>query len=354
MSTTGAAFSVRFVRNGDQIVVTRDVVNSAGQGCALFQVVDKTSGTPIPDWTVAANQPIIRLGARSSAGYPTEITSVVWRYNGTTLLFPTLTHTFQTSTNNDSFQARINTIDGKDYYELKIVKNLASAASIANKQIDYTVSYTSNQMSDSCSGSVDVIIQAGGSNSHAMQITADRVEIDATHSSATLSIVAYYGADAITIGQNGYTVKWYNNGTEISGQTGATLVVTRSMVEGGNLFSATLFKDNNAVAYDSIRINDIADEYQITFAPKTGAGYEGNTGYLGPNQNAYWGVTLLRNNQQYASAVTFAWEVFNALGVSKGTGSGDTITVTPAMAVVGEGEGAYYADVDVVVTATFA
>lgn len=361
MSTAGASFSVRFVRNGDQIVITRDVVNSAGQGAALFQVVDKDSGTPTPDWTVAANQPIIRLGVRSSAGYPVEITGVTWKYNGTAINFPTLTTNWQTCTNQDgSFQARINTIDGREYYELKIIKNLASASTIANRQIDYAVGYASNGLTDTIDGSAEIIIQAGGASSHILQITANRVEIDATHDTATLTAVAQYGVEPITIGQNGYTIKWYNNGVEISGQTAATLTVTRSMVEGGNLFQATLFKNGNPVAYDSQRINDIADEYQIISTPKTGSGYEGNTGYLAPGQNAYWSVKLYRNNSQYAGNISYTWKVYNALNVQTGSGSGSAssgsdyvITVTPAMAVVGEGSGSYYADCDIVITAEF-
>jgi hypothetical protein len=362
MSTAGASFSVRFVRNGDQIVITRDVVNSAGQGAALFQVVDSKSGTPIPDWTVAANQPIIRIGIRSSAGYPVEMTGVVWKYNGTAITFASaFTTSWQTCTNHDaSFQGRINTINGREYYELKIIKNLATATTIANRQIDYAVSYASNGLTDTIDGSAEIIIQAGGASSHILQITADRVEIDATNSTATLTAVGMYGSEAITIGQNGYTIKWYNNGVEISGQTAATLTVTRSMVEGGNLFQATLFLNNNPVAYDSQRINDIADEYQIVCTPKTGTGYEGNTGYLAPGQNAYWAVKLYRNNAQYAGTINYTWKVFNALNVQTGTGSGTAtsgadyiVTVTPSMAVVGEGSGSYYADCDIVITAEF-
>ena len=70
MSKTGAAFSVRFLRNGDQITVVRNVVDKDGNGAALFQVVDTTTGTPTPDWTQTENQPVIQLGVRSAAGEP--------------------------------------------------------------------------------------------------------------------------------------------------------------------------------------------------------------------------------------------------------------------------------------------
>lgn len=355
MSTASAAFSVRFVRNGDQLIVTRDIIDSNGNGSALFQVVNKETYAPVPDWTVAANQPIIRVGVRSAAGFPVVISGVVWKYNGTALTFPTLTSTFQTSTSNDSFQARIYTDSqtGKQYYDLKIVKNLVGSGVIANKQITYDVSYASNGLNDTIEGSVDVLIQAGGDTGYNLVITTPRVELDTTNTNTTLTANAYFGTSAVTIGSGGYTVKWYKDGVEISGQTGATLTVDRDMVTGGNIFVCKLFKDNAVKAQDSQRINDIADEYQIVHTIKTGAGYSGNTGYLAPGQSASWGLSITKNGSTYAGAVSYAWKVYNSLGVQTGSGTGDVITVTPLMAVVGEGEGAYYSDVDVSVEATF-
>ena len=140
MSKTGAAFSVRFLRNGDQVVVVRNIINKNGNGAALFQVVDPNSGVVSPDWTVENNQPIIQLGVRSSAGYPAEITGVSWSYNGTTLIFTLNGSTWVTATNDSRFMARINGA----YYELKIVGNIASKTEVSNKQISYEVNYVCN------------------------------------------------------------------------------------------------------------------------------------------------------------------------------------------------------------------
>ena len=125
MNKTGAAFSVRFLRNGDQITVVRNVVDKDGNGAALFQVVDTSTGTPTPDWTQTENQPIIQLGVRSAAGYPTEITNVAWAYDGITLNFTYNDYNWVTANNDSRFQARIN----GNYYELKIVANLVSVNS---------------------------------------------------------------------------------------------------------------------------------------------------------------------------------------------------------------------------------
>lgn len=344
MSKTGAAFSVRFLRNGDQITVVRNVIDSAGNGSALFQVVDTTTGTPTPDWTQEANQPIIQLGIRSAAGYPTEITNVAWAYDGVTLNFTYNGSNWVTANNDSRFQARIN----GNYYELKIVANLASKTVVSNKQISYEVSYSSNAHSDTLQGSIDVLIQQSGSNSHNLQITTNLVELDASNTEATLTAVAYYGTTPVSIGTNGYAIEWYQDNVKLSGQTGATLTVTRDMVSGGSIFVAKLLKDGNVVAQDGQRINDIADEYQITYTP-TNAG----SNYVAPGHSATFNLAVTKNGNHYDGEVTFSWKIYNALGEPKTSGTSSTVTVTANDCLVGTGDNAYYSDCDVQVTADF-
>ena len=359
MSKTGAAFSVRFLRNGDQVITTRNIINRKGVGLALFQVVETTSGTIAPNWdatglpegaekeAVLDAQPIIQVGVRSSYGYLTQIKSVKWSYDNTELKFTLNGETWVTASNNAKFQARIYGA----FYQLQIIGNLADANEVANKQITYDVAYVSNGMEDTVQGSVDVLIQAAGSNSHLLQITADRVELDAEHTTANLTAVGMYGTQPVVIGNTGpYTIQWYQDGEELAGQTYHTLHVTRDMVEGGSIFIAKLFLDSTPVAQDSQRINDIADEYQIMATP-TAAG----ANWVGVGHNATYNLSLLRNGKTYAGEVTYAWTVYNAEGKTRpdGKGEGPTVTVTSADAVVGTGESAYYADCDVQVTAEF-
>ena len=344
MSKTGAAFSVRFLRNGDQITVVRNVIDSAGNGAALFQVVDTNTGTPTPDWTQTANQPIIQIGIRSAAGYPTEITNVTWAYDGQTLNFTYNGSDWVTASNNSSFQARIN----GNYYELKIVSNLASKKVVSNKQISYEISYVSNAHSDSIQGSIDVLIQQAGSDSHNLQITTNLVELDASNTEATLTAVSYYGTTPVRIGTNGYAIEWYQDNVKLSGQTGATLTVNRDMVSGGSIFVAKLLKDGNVVAQDGQRINDIADEYQITYTP-TNAG----SNYVAPNHNAVYTLAMTKNGNPYTGPVSYLWQIYNALGEPRTSGTSSTVTVTPDDCKVVTGDNAYYSDCDVQVTADF-
>ena len=335
---------MRFLRNGDQITIVRNIITSSGEGAALFQVFDPTSGNAIPDWTIEANQPVIQIGARSAAGYPVEITNVMFAYDGKTLNF-TYNDTAWVAASNDSrFQSRIK--DGK--FELKIVGNIASKTVISNKQISYEVSYVSNAMSDSVRGSVDILIQQAGSDSHIMQITTNCVELDNENTSATLTANAMYGTESVTIGSYGYSIEWFQDGVKLDGQTAATLTVTRDMVTGGSIFIAKLTKDGNVVAQDSQRINDIADEYQITYTP-TDAG----SNYVAPSHNAVYTLAVTKNGNPYAGEIVFAWQVYNAMGEGKSSGNTNTVTVTADDCLVGSGDGAYYSDCDVQVTAEF-
>ena len=335
---------MRFLRNGDQITVVRNVIDSAGNGAALFQVVDTETGTPTPDWTKTENQPIIQLGVRSAAGYPTEITNVAWAYDGVTLNFTYNGSTWATANNDSRFQARIN----GNYYELKIVANIASKTVVSNKQISYEVSYSSNAHSDSLQGSIDVLIQQVGSDSHNLQITTNLVELDASNTEATLTAVAYYGTTPVSIGTNGYAIEWYQDNVKLRGQTGATLIVNRDMVSGGSIFVAKLLKNGNVVAQDGQRINDIADEYQITYTP-TDAG----SNYVAPNHNAVYTLAMTKNGNPYTGSVAYSWQIYNALGEPKTSGTSSTVTVTTEDCKVGTGDNAYYSDCDVQVTADF-
>ena len=335
---------MRFLRNGDQITVVRNVVDKDGNGAALFQVVDTTTGTPTPDWTQTENQPVIQIGIRSAAGYPTEITNVSWAYDGVTMNFTYNGSNWVTANNDSRFQARIN----GNYYELKIVANLASKTAVSNKQISYEVSYSSNAHRDTILGSIDVLIQQAGSNSHILQITTNRVELDASHNEATLTAVAAYGSTPVSIGKNEYSIEWYQDNVKLSGQTGATLTVKRDMVSGGSIFVAKLLKEGSVVAQDGQRINDIADEYQITYAP-TNAG----SNYVAPSHNAVYNLAMTKNGNPYTGHVAYLWQIYNALGEPRTSGTSSTVTVNPSDCLVGTGDNAYYSDCDVQVTAEF-
>ena len=155
----------------------------------------------------------------------------------------------------------------------------------------------------------------------------------------------------VSIGSNEYTIKWYKDNVELSGQTASTLTVNRDMVSGGSIFVAKLLKDGSVVAQDGQRINDIADEYQITYTP-TNAG----SNYVAPNHNAAYTLAVTKNGNPFTGEVSFSWQIYNALGeprTSVTSSKNNKVTVTPDDCKVGTGDNAYYSDCDVQVTADF-
>ena len=88
------AFTVRFIRTGDQIYVSKSIVKfdnaGAESGGSLFQAIDPTNGTLSVDWkTDIYNQPALKVGIKSAIGNPGTITGIKWTYRGTELTFNT-------------------------------------------------------------------------------------------------------------------------------------------------------------------------------------------------------------------------------------------------------------------------
>ena len=349
MSNTGAAFTVRFLRNGDTITIAQEIINSAGSGAALFQAVDPNSKVVAPDWSSDSNdsiRPIVSIYALSAAGLPVSIKSVQWAYDGTPLNFNLNGSTWVGETSGKPFKARIN----GERYELKVVGNLASATAISNKRIDYEVTFISGAHTDTLQGGTDVLIQQAGSNSHVLQITTNRavLEVTGSNASATMGVIAYYGTNQVTIGTGGYTLQWFKDtsGTVIS--TATTLTVTRDDIDGGSVYICKLLLNGNVVAQDQQRINDISDEYQVVATPTSAAAT-----YCGVGNNASYKLKLVKNGDlNTALTVTsWSWAVFDAQGNNKRTGSGDTVTITPDDCKIKDSN--EYADVDIIVTCTF-
>lgn len=97
-NTVKGAFTVRFLRTGDQIFIVKNVVkfdqNGTESGAALFQAIDPTNGTLSADWkTDIYNQPTLKVGLSSAVGNPVTITNIKWTYRGVELAFNASTAT---------------------------------------------------------------------------------------------------------------------------------------------------------------------------------------------------------------------------------------------------------------------
>jgi hypothetical protein len=340
------AFTVRFLRIGDDVSIIREIYRLEGgvrKGASLFQAVDLLSGALSVDWTVPANQPITEFRAVSSVGYQVNILESVWIYDGSQTVWGATDPATGWKTSTDGkFQLKHE--NGRVFF--KIIQNIASPTQVANKQIGYNLSYISNGMINGYAGSMDIVIQQAGNDSHHAVITTPRIVLDFENPSTSLTLQATYGAKNIVVGQGGYTAEWYQNNTLLDGQNGQSLEVTREMVSGAGMFTVKLLHNNKPVAMDGQHISDVSDEYQVR-AKKF-------VDFVNDKTNAQFELYLMRNSTEMTTQDSqWTYEIYNALGVLTKTGTGKSVVITAADCKNAPNGGAeYYSDADWMGTVT--
>lgn len=380
MANVKGAFTVRFVKNGDTIYLVREIVNAAGEGSSLYQAIDPTTGKLSRDWTQPAQQPIVRLRAMSMRGYPVTVNNVTWAYDGTNLSFNASAEEegdyvgwqlCNTSGYVGKFAVKVETISGYSWYQFRILHNIASRTQLSNKQLTYTVDYTCNSMHDTMTESVDIEIQQAGSNGYKLTILTNHARLDNVNNTATLRAELSYGVEPLSLGTdaegNTYSIKWYQDGVELSGKTALTLTVNRDnnndgnpYIDGASVFVAKLLRNGVVVAQDAQSIIDDKDEYRVLISPK-----QSYSPYIDENNNTQLQAQLTRTdpsgNVSNVSGATYAWTLYNATGAVTGSNlSGATVTVTATHALcnVLDSSGAltgetYYGDVECACNATY-
>lgn len=319
MEQVKGAFTVRFLKIGDDVYIIREIYridNGVRKGASLFQAVDIVSGALSVDWTDPNQQPICEFRAVSAVGYPVNILEATFVYDGQLITFSSPDVDGWMTSTDGKFKLMLS--EGKVF--LKIVQNIASPTQVANKQVGYNLTYVSNGMINAYAGSMDIVIQQAGSDSHYAVITTPRIVLDALNPSTTLTLQATYGVSNLTIGQNGYTVQWYQDQV-LMPDTTAEITVTRDMISGASMFVAKLLKDGVPVAQDGQHISDVADEYQVRV-------HKIND-FVSKVTNGQFEFYLLRNDVEQATVDTdWVWDIYNALGVVTKTGSGKAVTIT--------------------------
>ena len=349
------AFTVRFIRTGDQIYITRNVVkfdaSGAESGAALFQAIDATNGTINPDWaTDKTAQPALKISVKSAMGNPVTVTDIVWTWKGNTITFNAAAETsgdyagWNKSTDN-MFVKKTTIVDGVCYCYLRFIANAASATVLSNQTIGFTINYTTSGMNDTVSGTEDVLIQQAGSDSYSVNITTDCTTLNKDQTSTTLTATCLYGVNPL---EESYTLEWYKDFVLIEGQTGKTLTVTRDDVDGSSVYSVKLLVGTAVKAVDAQRIVDEADEWQVVAEPS-----DTSPTAISATSEAKYTLKLKKNGTDYSGTPTWTWAAYNALNVAKGTGTTSTVTLTKDDAECKpEGGTEYYSDVSVVAQAT--
>ena len=356
------AFTVRFIRTGDQIYVTKNIVkfdkNGAESGGSLFQAIDPTNGTLSVDWkTDIYNQPALKVGIKSAVGNPVTIPDIKWTSRGTQLAFnasPATTGNYAGwNLSTDGKFAKKET-DGFCY--LRVIDNIASTTIVSNQIIGYEVSYISNNVRDTIAGTEDILIQQAGADSYSINITTACSTLNATTTSTTLTATYLYGVKPISDSEfaANWKLEWYKDFVLIDGQNGKTLKVTRDDVDGSSVFSVKLLHkegDTWAVkAVDAQRVTDDADEWTIDAEPD-GA----NPDAISKTSNAKFVLKLKQNGTAYTGSTTWTWDVYNALNAKTYSGTGANVTLTAEMAKctpdANNTDKSYFSDVAVEVSA---
>lgn len=255
-NSTQGSITIKRLRNGDTFFISLEIAN----GIPLFQGVDDKAGTVSPDWTVAANQPIIVPNVTSARGASVSLSFHQWQYNGVTL-------NFNGTTDADGYKLdstgtfKMNTTTGA----LRIVKNLASSTNIANDTLTYSCVATVGGVEYNLQKSIDILIQTVGATSYAGYVNATTEQLTSQKTSTVLSTKLWLGASELT----NYYVKWYKDNTLWSAKNGMkTITVNREDVDGTQLFIAEFYKDSSSttpVFRAGIRIVDVDDEFKVIF-----------------------------------------------------------------------------------------
>lgn len=366
MNQTQARFTVSFNPNGDSITVVPQVT-----GGSLFQIVGSTNNI-VPNWsdnTQDNKRPVITLVPTSSANYPVKSNSVSWRFHDTAINFAAwdgdnwVNGTLQ-GESSPSFKGRIH----NGQFQIKPIVNLADPEHVGNRQIDFTLDYTCAGRSGSSSGSITVLIGAGGTSAFNIVMIVEEVTPNFnTHKgtggttlgttmllnpstdeyeqidieSTLITAEPYFGADLIPNSNIGtgkaYALDWTIDGgtkSPVSSSTPTQVRIVKNDIEGGRDVCAQLYSTGETapVAIAKVYVADKSDEYQIVYAP-TASGNNYVQYINGVPHNAVFQLNISRNGTILTNGsgftIDWAWRVENALHQVMHTDTGSTVTVTP-------------------------
>lgn len=254
------SITIKRLRNGDSLYITLE-----SNGIPLYQGVDTSAGTVSPDWTVAANQPVLTPKVTSVRGNTVTRSSHQWKYNGQLLLFTGATSADGNWRTDSTGKFQINLTTGNDGGALKIIDNLANVNAVANGLLEYSCVATVSGTNYNVSKSIDVVIQSMGASSCYGAIIASPQTIDATNTTSTLKTILQVGASPVTT----YHVKWFKDDTAWPAMDGLKqIAVGRSDVNGTQLFIAEFYlkaTDTTPVARAGVYVIDSLDEFRVEF-----------------------------------------------------------------------------------------
>lgn len=226
-------------------------------GAALYQGFDSATQTPRPDFTVAANQPVVTPEAMAGNGRPCKITSGQWSYNGIILVMDT------TSVGDGFYKCTdvrfaINPVT----YALKIIGNIASADNVSNDTLTFACSGEVDAQDFEQKTSTEIHLQNIGASGCALYITGGCTIVS---SSDTVPLTAHFFVGGDEMG-SGYTYKWYTEGGKVlQNTTSRTYTVKADDVTavGGIYCSAIKTGTSDVLATDFHKMTDLGDSFEL-------------------------------------------------------------------------------------------
>lgn len=206
---------VQYLEDGSQLHYELRSTKSLNQALSM--------GHCIPDWTIAANQPIIWLSLQNgSTPIAPDSDNQVWTYNGNVITFDSNNR----STNSEFvgvFEKTTYSVGALSMPALKIINNLATLSDIVDIDVigfSGKKTLSANPISFGCAISVQITELIKGGYVGTLEFLDGKANIDTEDGTVTL-ISKFYSQTGEEI-TTGFTRKWYLNDVQVTSTTVST------------------------------------------------------------------------------------------------------------------------------------
>ena len=338
-ATVSGRAHITFVRQGDSI--SSMLISTK----ALVQFVND-AGAATPDWTVAANQPVIypRIVSQLTGTTVTAITSPSWKVDGVALSFGS-----NSKTSDGMYEMTTYAIAGVNVPALKICGNIMASAT-QNKVISLSCTVTTGGFTTMVAADISVTRSEVSGEVYTGYISATNGGIvDDTNTSTTLTATLMKGG---TLVSSGITYKWYYNTPEDTDaekdnwqpitESTNMLGVSRDQVDTIKVYKCDFVISGSVVASAFFEVRDDSDPLYIISNPNQ------KEELLSSYQTTITYTPLVRRRGQSKNEAgwSFSYVLSDAKGSTVRTASGASITVDyTEMLTAGT-------DLDLLITAT--
>lgn len=319
-ATVSGRAHITFVRQGDSI--SSMLISTK----ALVQFVND-SGSATPDWSVAANQPVIypRIVSQLTGTTVTAITSPSWKVDGVLLSFGS-----NSKTSDGMYEATTYAIAGVDVPALKICGNIMADAT-QNKVISLSCTVMTGGFSTQVTADISVTRSEVSGEVYTGYLTATNGGIvDDANVSTTLTATLMKGGTPVS---GGITYKWYYNTPADTDaekdnwqpvtNTADKLGVSRDEVDTIKVYKCDFVVSGDVVASAFCEVRDDSDPLYIIPNPNQ------KEELLSSYQTSITYTPLVRRRGQSKNETgwSFSYVLSDAKGSTVRTASGSSVTV---------------------------